>query len=415
MSSPLTLDRLPSEILEEILEDLEYDRDILDSLGLTCHALLTGTRPHRFPLINLHDQNFDDFIKLTHCVPWNTITPHVKRIILGNKMFPLIRCQLDGSVFGPDCNSLDLTGWAAQFSSLWMLDIRGAFWPSLPLHLTYALLHLRPDHLTVCLRDGVLPMDDLEQRILPMMRPQTLTISGRVWEEDFVPPLPTYIPESTPFYIHYMRVDSATQIKGFGDWLSSNHSPPSIVNLYIELPRTTEAGFKRDLLKLLPLISPTHLRLKLPSRINFPSTSKAVFEFPDGVFSGLETLQISSISNDIFSTSDTVSNEVGSQVSDVTATTSLLQQFSVISHHLKRIQLDSICTHTNLTYGRIPELLSTSFLSLELLRLTLRSGVATRKEHLDAWLRRDPFSSLREKGVEVRVEVVASDSIFLQW
>ncbi|KAF5351156.1 hypothetical protein D9756_008281 [Leucocoprinus leucothites] len=406
MPPSATLDRLPPEILEEIFAELEYDKGVLDALCLTCHALCARTRPHRFPTITLHDNNFNDFMKLTYFAPWNTIIPNIRQLTLGTVMFPLTHGYIRSSEFEFDWNS-DLTSWAAQFSHLWTLDLRGAFWPKLPPCLVAALLKLRTDYLAVCLGEKTLGIEDLTSAVLPAIRPKTLTIAGPLWLLRSFPPPPPYIPEATPFYIHHMQLGETTPIRSLIDWLKSFNPPLSIAHLYIEMPKDKEPGYGLALVELLQLISPVHLRLKLPS------TSRVPFKFPVGGFSELRTLQISSIYNGIpLAPNDQLEEEQG-KLTDITITSRLLDQFSALQDHLRHIQLDSLCTHTNLTFGDIPEILRTSYPLLDSLSLTLRSGNGTRRTHLDEWLAQNPFMQLQARGVSLRVEAIVSDPILL--
>jgi hypothetical protein len=140
---------------------------------------------------------------------------------------------------------------------------------------------------------------------------------------------------------------------------------------------------------------------------------QACFEFPVGALTGLKTFQISSISNDFFLASDNMPDEEGTRLSDVSVVSSLLEQLSVLQDKPEVIQLDSICAHTNIMFGRVPEILLGSYPNLELLNLTLRSGKGTRGIDLDEWLDGNPFSSLQARGVQLRMEAVGADPIFL--
>ncbi|KAJ3568896.1 hypothetical protein NP233_g5414 [Leucocoprinus birnbaumii] len=406
MPPSVTLDKLPQEILEEILAELEYDKVTLNNLGLTCHALCTGTRSHRFPAITLHDQNFVAFMKLTYLTPWNTIVPSIRRLRLGNRMFSLSHCQSRDwcdSLLSPN---LDFTGWAAQFGYLSTLDLRDAAWSRLPSCFTIAICSLRVDHLVVLIKN-TLEFETLTNTILPTMRPKTLTMSGPSWANTSLP-LPPSNPVGTgPCCIHYMQLDRNTKEfqRHLIDWLRNANTPTSITYLYIEMFKGME---ELALAELLPLMSPIHLRLKLPS----DKTVLTDFEFPVAGLSDLQTLQISSIYNDLTLAHAHVQQffEVDEHVSpDILVVSRLLKQFSVLQNHLRHIQLDSICPHTNLIFGDIPEIFSTSYPLLNSLSLTVKRGRRTDRDSLAAWLTNGPFAMLQSRGVKLKIKAAAPD------
>lgn len=263
--SAATLDKLPAEILEGIFAELEHDRDTLDTLGLTCHVLLARTRPHRFPIITLHNYNFDNFMDLTYASPWNTILPHVKQLVLGTTMFPLSHCYPGKRTTDGELLARDLTTWAAQFDVLQSLDLRGAFWPALPQYFKNALLSLRVEHLRVCLVENSLTVTDFRTVVFPTIRPKSLSISGPLWRRKLAPFYPTYFPETPPFYIHYLQLDEAKPIQEIIDWLRHHDPPPPIIHLYVELPGWQDSPLGHLIIEILHLISPVHLQLKLPT------------------------------------------------------------------------------------------------------------------------------------------------------
>lgn len=262
--SPVSLDRLPTEILEEIFGKLEYDRDSLDALGLTCRVLFACTSPHRFPTITLHNNNFEHFLELTHAVQWNGILPNIQRLVLGTKMFPFTRGYIGKPNYelGPN---RDLAHWASQFHGLRSLDLRGAVWSMFPKYFVDALLSLRADYLIVCLKE--LRIEDLATTILPRVCPRMLSISGPLWDKVSIPPTPSYIPQSRNFFIHYMQLDETTPIRDLINWFRSCDPPPSVNHLYIKLPIEKESPYGISLLEILHLVSPICLRFDLPSGI----------------------------------------------------------------------------------------------------------------------------------------------------
>jgi hypothetical protein len=201
---------------------------------------------------------------LTHLVPWNTIVPHIRRLALGTKMFPLSHCHLNKLRSEPSWN-FDLTGWAAQFGRLWMLDLRGMYWVRLPPCVAAALLRLQVEHLVVCLTGGALNIEDFKDVVAHTIRPKTLTISGPPWSPESIPSLPAHVHEDSSFYIHYLHLDETAPTAGLVDWLKTYKQPPSVIHLYIKLPRSKFSAFGLALLEIFHVVSPQHLHLKLPS------------------------------------------------------------------------------------------------------------------------------------------------------
>ncbi|KAF9444100.1 hypothetical protein P691DRAFT_807882 [Macrolepiota fuliginosa MF-IS2] len=403
--SAITLDKLPPEIMEKIFTQLEYDRDALEALGLTCYILSAQTRPHRFPNITLHNQNFDMFMELTYVPSWNSVLPHVKRLTLGNKMFPLSHCYPSSPT--PDLNpSRDLTGWASQFNVLKSLDMRGAVWAKLPQYFKSALLSIRVEHLDVCIEGKSLAVEDFQAHVFPVLRPKSLSISGPLWNRDFVRFYPTHLSPSPPFYIHHLRLAEAKPVQELRDWLRHCDSPPPVIHMHIELPKQKDSPYGLSVVEILHVISPIHLRLKLPSAM------RDHFEFPLETFINLQTLQISSIYNDNYQIPVIPGTE---SVRDVPATAVILQQFSALQDRIRIIQLDSVCTHLNLTFGEIPDILSMSYPNLKKLVLTLSPGKKIGRVELDAWLADGPFAMLRSRGVELTMEISSrlSESVIL--
>jgi hypothetical protein len=251
---------LPAEILEEIFAKLEYDRDALKTLGLTCRTLFARTSHHRFPTITLHNANFDHFMQLTCTVPWNGILPDVQRLVLGTKMFPFSRHYIGRPNVTP---GFGFSRWVSQFRSLRSLDLRGATWLEFPSSFAEALLGLRVEHILVCLK--TLNVEDLTQTILPSLLPRMLSIAGPLWALKLVPPTPLYIPESEDVVIHYMQLDESTPVMDLIRWFRTYDSPPSLVHLYVEMPKEKESSYGHAVLELLHLVSPVHLQLKLPA------------------------------------------------------------------------------------------------------------------------------------------------------
>ncbi|EKM76477.1 hypothetical protein AGABI1DRAFT_131303 [Agaricus bisporus var. burnettii JB137-S8] len=394
------LEGLPSEILEEIFSELEYDRDALDALGLTCRTLFACTSLHRFPTITLHNNNFNHFMQLTCAVPWNGILPNVQRLVFGTKMFPLSRGYIGKPKAIPEFN-YDFSRWAPQFHTLRSFDLRGATWSQFPPCFAEALLHLRAEYLVVCLR--TLSVEDLRKTILPSLLPKMLSISGPLWAQKAIPPTPSYFPESDNIIFHYMQLDESVPITDLIRWFRTCDAPPSLVHLYIELPKEKESPYGLAISELSSLVSPVHLHLKLPS------TAQDYFEFPVKSFNDLKTLQISSIYNDSHLFQTTSSRKIG----DIPLVCFLLKQFSILNPRLKAVQLDTVCTHLNLIFGGIPQVLEEEYPSLRSFTLTLRSGKFTSRKHLDDWLEKSAFIGLRRKGVELNIEAGGSDPVLL--